>query len=133
MALAKSLKRSGNKPDAKTQRPTYQRPSNDQALLPFIEEKVEKSATSSRQHQNAIPMCLNDYLQLIEWTGQSVGTGKRGAIPADVTPILNKLNVNNTQWLDAVTQVEHKFGYAFWLNSIAGSISGKDFQAVAAG
>lgn len=48
---------------------------------------------------NTIPFAFKDYLQLIEWTGRAVHEVKRGHIPANIPPILTRLNIDTQPWL----------------------------------
>lgn len=50
------------------------------------------SATPWRASDKGIvALGLDDYLKLLDWTGRQVVAGKRGAIPADLAPILERL------------------------------------------
>src|SRR5690606_37754150 len=46
-----------------------------------------------------LPMSLDDYLQLLDWTGRQMAPGKRGAIPAELAPILDRLDIATDDWL----------------------------------
>ena len=109
--LAQSLQQGTKKHDAPENSPSHSGSSpTRKTLLPFLDAD---SAVTGSGEQTRIPMLQDHYLQLIEWTGQTIRADKRGAIPADMTSILDKLNINNEKWLDSVTQLEKKFGYAF--------------------
>jgi hypothetical protein len=56
-----------------------------------------------------LPMTLDAYLQLLDWTGRQLRAGKRGVIPSDLAPILSRLAVNAESW---VATVQH-FGRWF--------------------
>jgi REP element-mobilizing transposase RayT len=45
---------------------------------------------------------LNDYLRLVDWTGRAIRDDKKGAIPADLAPILQRLGLNPDAWLKSV-------------------------------
>lgn len=47
-----------------------------------------------------LPMSLDEYLQLLDWTGRQIAAGKRGAIPADLKPILVRLGIDPSGWLN---------------------------------
>jgi len=51
-----------------------------------------------------LPLALDDYLRLLDWTGRQVRLGKRGAIPADLAPMLERLQVAATSWVESVAQ-----------------------------
>jgi hypothetical protein len=39
-------------------------------------------------------LTLAEYLQLLDWTGRQLKPGKRGAIPKNSPPILDRLNLS---------------------------------------
>ena len=47
-------------------------------------------------------MSVEDYLRLLDWTGRQVRRGKRGAIPAHLAPILDRLRVGGETWVQSV-------------------------------
>ena len=49
--------------------------------------------------QHGLPYSFSDYLQLVDWTGRAIRDNKRGAIPSNLPPILNRLNIPPDQWL----------------------------------
>jgi REP element-mobilizing transposase RayT len=59
-----------------------------------------------------IPFAFTDYLELIDWTGRAVVEGKRGSIPSDLPPILERLAVDPAQWLKAAGNIEAQFFHA---------------------
>ena len=42
------------------------------------------------------------YLSLLDWTGRQVRQDKRGSIPADLAPILERLQIVEEQWFETV-------------------------------
>jgi hypothetical protein len=61
-------------------------------LAPF-----EGNVTS--REQIGILFSLKDYLQLVDTTGRMIRPDKRGAIPINLPPILERLSINRQQWL----------------------------------
>jgi len=53
----------------------------------------------NHHEQTGIPFSLADYLQLIDWTGRAVLLNKRGAIPKESPPILQRLGITTDNWL----------------------------------
>ena len=45
-------------------------------------------------------IALDDYLTLVDETGRIVRSEKRGSIPADLAPILDRLDLDLDAWLD---------------------------------
>ncbi|MRI33517.1 transposase [Endozoicomonas sp. OPT23] len=80
-----------------------------------IKERIEKNAqpalgkdklTALKAFQaqggnpdTTIPFQLNDYLELVDWTGRAVRQDKRGYIPEDVPSVLQRLNIDSEEWL----------------------------------
>ena len=48
------------------------------------------------------PISSDDYLELVDQTGRIVRSGKRGAIPSHLAPILERLDVDLERWLAAM-------------------------------
>jgi hypothetical protein len=51
-----------------------------------------------------IDFILHDYLRLVDWTGRTIREDKKGAIPSDLAPILERIGLNPYAW---VTSVRH--------------------------
>jgi hypothetical protein len=62
-----------------------------------------------------LPMSLDDYLSLLDWTGRQMVSGKRGAIPTHLEPILERLGMNSA----SLVQLATGFGELF--RRVAGS------------
>ncbi|MCP4040853.1 MAG: hypothetical protein GY731_02705 [Gammaproteobacteria bacterium] len=50
-------------------------------------------------HPNAIGFNIQDYLELVDWAGRIVRDGKRGSIPVNIPPILNRLGLESKGYL----------------------------------
>ena len=80
--------------------------------LPHTERgaKVQKPLSPPRagydarraSSQSFLVMSLDDYLRLLDWTGRQVRRSKHGAIPAQLAPILDRMQVEADHWLDSV-------------------------------
>ena len=65
------------------------------ALKPLLHfDKTIKNET-----QNGIPFPFSDYLKLVDWTGRAIRNDKRGHIPSNLPPILQRLNIPIDRWL----------------------------------
>ena len=49
-----------------------------------------------------LPMTVDQYLSLLDSVGRVIREGKRGCIPADLPPILQRLGLEPTTWLDSL-------------------------------
>ncbi|MCG6938223.1 MAG: transposase [Gammaproteobacteria bacterium] len=56
-----------------------------------------------------IPFSLSDYLELVDWTGRIIREDKRGYIPEQVPPILQRLTIDTRHWLYLTRHFELPF------------------------
>jgi hypothetical protein len=56
-----------------------------------------------------LPFRLNDYLQLVDWTGRAILENKRGFIPQHAPPILDRLQLETKPWLYMAQHFESRF------------------------
>lgn len=80
--------------------------SNDFKLKPLLHFNTGKSETG-------IPFDFNDYLELVDFTGRATRNNKRGFIPRDTPPILERLNINSRKWLEEATNFERLYRARF--------------------
>jgi putative transposase len=64
-------------------------------LLPFTGGEHQDKKTG-------LTFSLADYLELTDWAGRAIRHDKSGAIPSQLAPILERLNINPEAWLDTV-------------------------------
>jgi len=61
--------------------------------------------------ERAIPYTLRDYLELVDWSGRAVVEGKRGSIPEHLPPILERLKMDPTAYIQFIKRAdETRFG-----------------------
>lgn len=58
---------------------------------------------------DGLPFRLQDYLELVDWTGRLLRDDKRGAIPNHLAPILDRLNISPEAWLHLTRHFERRF------------------------
>ena len=63
---------------------------------------LETSTGRRASDKGFLPMSLDDYLQLLDWTGRQVHRKGGGTIPAELAPILRRLSVVEGRWLELV-------------------------------
>jgi hypothetical protein len=83
----KQLGQTGHRVEAATTTPDY--------LLPFIGDALQDKATG-------LNFSLPDYLELSDWAGHAIREDKSGAIPPELAPILERLNIDPENSLDSV-------------------------------
>jgi REP element-mobilizing transposase RayT len=80
---------------------------NDRATQP---RQLHPFAGNPREDLPAgLPFRLNDYLELVDWTGRQLRDGKRGAIPQTLPPILERLAIEPRHWLYMSRYFESRF------------------------
>src|SRR5262245_12611121 len=83
-------------------------------LTSGLESDVRLGTTSCTpwraSDKGILSVSLDEYLKLLDWTGRRLRSDKRGAVPADLAPILDRLRINDSAWLDAVEHFENRFG-----------------------
>lgn len=71
--------------------------------------KVRDRKTNRRaSNKGCLPMTLAEYLQLVDWTGRQLHSGKRGYIKSDIPPLLERLGTSVDIWLNVVKKFERR-------------------------
>jgi hypothetical protein len=71
-------------------------------LMPF-------HADAADSREPAIPFELQDYLDLVDWTGRAVLPNKRGVVDADAPRLMGRLGIAPQEWLPTVTRLQARF------------------------
>lgn len=69
------------------------------ALMPFLD-------STNIADKPGIPMAFSAYLELVDWTGRAVVKNKRGVIPGNLPPILQRLGIDGSRWVSNATEFE---------------------------
>ena len=73
-------------------------------------EGMTRSATGSRaSDKGLLSITLDDYLRLLDASGRIAREGK-GAIPADLAPIVERLGIRSEMWSDVIQRYDEMFG-----------------------
>ena len=72
-------------------------------------------------------MGLGDYLQLLDWTGRQIRKGKRGALPKNLEPLFERLEISAELWVDCVVN------FRKWFRSSVGRPKSMESAAEARG
>jgi len=75
------------------------------------EDLGDKPSSSGRRasDKGLLPMSLKDYLRILDWAGRQERANKRGKIPAELAPILERLGIAQEELLDTVQSFPRKF------------------------
>ncbi len=60
-------------------------------------------------NKGLLPMSLEEYLQLLDWTGRRVHPQKRGKIPGELPPILERLGIQEKAWVACISDFTQCF------------------------
>lgn len=82
--------------------------SRDQHLLPFRQRHTDQT--------RSLPLAKCEYLQLLDWSGRQIVTGKTGRIPRQLPPILQRIGSSDKFWM---LEMRH---YGRWYFRAAGSL-----------
>ena len=96
--------------------PAIQEQIEQQSLIRFdlpLKPLLSFDGNITRDEQVGILFSLTDYLQLVDTTGRLVRKDKRGAIPIELSPILERLAVSHRDWLSHVTEFEQIYQRKF--------------------
>jgi REP element-mobilizing transposase RayT len=86
---------------------------NDDAAVADDDPKVALLAFRTNDRRDGqIPYRLEDYLELVDWTGRAIRGDKRGAIRADLPPIMQRLRIDAEAWQLAMRPRGNVFGRA---------------------
>lgn len=91
-----------------------QRDSDDElqpkSLMPFV-------GNPRQPMPPGIPFNLVDYIELLDWTGRAIRDDRKGAIPDELPPALNRLAISPEHWIELTLHFEDRF------KGIVGSVS----------
>jgi len=62
-------------------------------------------------NKGILPITLEDYLELLDASGRILRDDKRGAIPSELAPILQRLGIRPAAWSDLVQHYHDWFGH----------------------
>ena len=97
---------------AKTSQSAPAKPARDQWLGPLsLSVKIAGARTAAGRDSNTgcLAMTLDDHLRLVDWTSQQARRGKRGVIPADVSLVLDRLQISAESWLELIADFSRLF------------------------
>ena len=78
-------------------------------LEPARMKSREKPTSHRASQKGCLPMSLEDYLALVEWTGRAYRKDKVGKIPEQCQPLFQRLQCDGQTWLDWVKNFRQRF------------------------
>lgn len=90
-------------------------------------DSLASGPVARASNRGFLPMSLEEYLCLLDWTGRQIRSDKRGAVPADLRPILERLSINAELWLDTIGS------FGRWFHRAVGRVSSMAARASRSG
>jgi REP element-mobilizing transposase RayT len=84
------------------------------ALQPKRQAVRAKKTERRASNKGFLSLGVGEYLQLLDWTARQVRSDKRGAMPAELEPLFERLQISAELWVDCVENF-HK-----WFRSSVG-------------
>jgi hypothetical protein len=84
---------------------------NTIATVP-IPAALERPLRARASDQGFLPIAIRKCVMLLYWTGRQLRRDQRGAIPEDLAPILDRLGVNRSNWVQTVREFGRMFKQA---------------------
>jgi len=89
-------------------------PAADGWLAPLTLEKDQLGdmpCASGRRasDKGLLSLTLEEYLQLLDWCGRQLRSDKRGAIPADLAPLVERLGIVAEKLVETIDQFPQRF------------------------
>lgn len=97
------------------------------ALDPPRKRTRAKPSKRRCSNKGLLPISLGDYLQLLDWTGRQIRSGRRSRIPKPLKFMLERLQISSNLWVECV-QHFHK-----WFRSTVGRPKSMESAASARG
>ena len=94
-----------------------------QAEVPAESRSAERRASN----KGFLPLKLDQYLELLDWTGRQARPDRRGQIPAELLPILQRLRLSSETWVETV------LNFGRWFRLAAGRVDSLAAEATRRG
>ena len=78
-------------------------------LEPANKRNSKNQSTRRASQKGCLPMSLDDYLALVEWTGRAYRKDKVGRIPEECQPLFKRLQCDGETWMDWVKNFRQRF------------------------
>jgi len=79
------------------------------ALEPKRQAVRAKKTDRRASNKGFLPLGLADYMSLLDWTGRQIRADRRGAMPADLEPLFERLGISTELWVDCVVNFRRWF------------------------
>jgi hypothetical protein len=76
--------------------------SSDRIAAGWFEARPGWCLRARASDQGFLPIETGKYLMLLDWTGREIRADKRGAIPDQLAPLLDRLGLDRSNWVNTV-------------------------------
>lgn len=82
-------------------------------LTTVVDTDYQTRSRSGRRasDKGLFELTLDQYLELLDWTGRQLRGGKSEVIPNHLAPILQRLKIRGDRWLDLITNFDRWFSH----------------------
>jgi len=80
-------------------------------LMPFSDQARAEEA--AQNPERTIPYGIQDYLELVDWSGRAIIEGKRGKIPNDLPSILERLKIDPDNYVRFINRTQKSRFHGF--------------------
>jgi REP element-mobilizing transposase RayT len=87
----------------------FSQPELSEAATGLTPGQVNPFPSRRLTNKGYLPMTEEQYLSLLDWTGRQIRSDKRGSIPADLAPILDRLGLSPSKLPDIVSGFAREF------------------------
>jgi hypothetical protein len=77
-----------------------------------VEFKRDVEPGTRLERPGFLPLTIEQYLWLLDWTARQKREGKRGQLPAEVAPILERMGLTPEKWLELTLEFGNWYQYA---------------------
>jgi hypothetical protein len=77
-----------------------------------VREGLRSKTPWRASDKGLLPLSVDAYLTLLDWSGRQLRAGKPGAIPENLAPILERLRIREDRLVESIRHFEHWFGRA---------------------
>jgi hypothetical protein len=75
-------------------------------LMPFADQ-------GTKDLEHSVSYQIQDYLELVDWSGRAIIEGKRGRIPGDLPPILDRLKIDPDNYVRFISRTQKSRFHGF--------------------
>ena len=86
-----------------------------------------RPAERRASNKGFLPLRWEQYLELLDWTGRQTRPDKRGQIPGELLPILQRLRLSTETWVETV------LNFGRWFHLAAGRVESLTAEAARRG